>query len=129
VQPSGFRVAADAVVLLHAAFVLFVMAGGVLALWWRWIAWVHLPAVAWGVLVEYAGWICPLTPLEDELRRRAGAIAYSGDFIGRHLLPLLYPAALTRETQVLLGSLALLVNVIVYWQLIRRVVSDERRRR
>jgi hypothetical protein len=129
VPSSAYRLAADAVVVVHAAFVLFVLAGGVLALRWRRIALVHLPAVAWGVLVEYAGWICPLTPLEDELRRRAGDAVYSGDFIGRYLLPLLYPATLTRTTQVLLGSLALLVNVIVYWQLIRRVVSDETRQK
>lgn len=118
--PGAFRLAADLVVVLHAAFVLFVLAGGVLVLRWRWSAWVHLPAVAWGVLVEYAGWICPLTPLEDELRRRAGAAVYSGDFIGRHVLPLLYPATLTRQTQLLLGSLALVVNVVVYWRVIRR---------
>jgi hypothetical protein len=119
-SPGTFRLAADAVVLLHAAFVLFVLAGGVLVLRWRWIAWVHLPAAAWGVLVEYAGWICPLTPLEDDLRRRAGEAAYSSDFIGRYVLPLLYPAALTRQTQLLLGSLALVVNVVVYWRVIRR---------
>jgi hypothetical protein len=128
VPPGAFRLAADLVVVLHAAFVLFVLAGGLLALRWRRIALVHLPAVAWGVFVEYTGWICPLTPLEDELRRRAGAAVYSGDFIGRCLLPLLYPATLTRTTQVLLGSLALLVNVIVYWRLIRRVVSARHRK-
>jgi hypothetical protein len=129
VPPSAFRLAADAIVLFHAAFVLFVLLGGLLVLRWRWMAWVHLPAAVWGVLVEYAGWICPLTPLEDDLRHRAGDAVYSGDFIGRCLLPLLYPATLTRAMQVLLGSLALLVNVIVYWRLIRRVVSDERRRK
>jgi len=119
VPSSAFRAAADAVVALHVAFVLFVLLGGFLVLRWRWLAWLHVPAAVWGVLIEYADWICPLTPWENDLRQRGGLAAYSGDFIGRHVLPLLYPERLTRGTQIVLGSLALVVNVIVYWRLIR----------
>jgi hypothetical protein len=112
---------ADVVLVLHAAFVLFVALGGLLALRWPRAAWVHLPAAAWGVLVEFAGWICPLTPLENELRARAARPVYEGDFIGRYLLPVLYPEGLTRETQIALGTLALVANVVIYALVVRRL--------
>jgi hypothetical protein len=111
---------ADAVLVLHLAFVVFVAAGGLLVLRWPKIAWVHLPAAAWGIAIEYAGWICPLTPLENDLRARAGESGYESDFIARYLLPVIYPEGLTREAQVVLGSLALLFNVAVYWAVARR---------
>jgi hypothetical protein len=107
-------VAADFIVLLHFLFVLFVVFGGALVLWRPWIAWLHLPAVVWGVLVEYAGWICPLTPLENHLRRQQGEVGYEGDFLARHVLPLLYPDGLTRRHQVILGTFALAINICVY---------------
>ncbi len=113
------RVAADAVVLLHVAFVAFVVLGGVLVLRWRRLAWLHLPAAAWGAAVEFGGWICPLTPLEVFLRRQGGATGYRGDFIEHYLLPLLYPARLDRVLQVILGCAVLAVNVLVYWRVIR----------
>jgi hypothetical protein len=119
-SPGAFRLLADASLVLHLGFVLFVLFGGLLVLRWRWIAWVHVPAAAWGVLIEYAGWICPLTPLENYLRERGGLAPYSGDFIERYLLPLLYPLHLTRPDQILLGSLAIAVNGLVYWLVIRR---------
>src|SRR5437764_12343559 len=100
---SIFAAAADAVVLLHAAFVLFVMFGGLLVLRWRWIAWLHVPAVLWGVAIEFGGWVCPLTPLEVYLRRAGGGVGYEGDLIAHYVLPSLYPAALTRSWPVLLG--------------------------
>jgi hypothetical protein len=81
--------------------------------------WLHIPAATWGVLIECADWICPLTPLENGLRQRAGLPGFSGDFIGEHVLPLLYPEQLTRTTQVLLGTLALLINGILYWRVVR----------
>lgn len=110
-----YRIGADLALLLHLAFVLFVVAGGLLLLKWPRLAWLHLPAVAWGGLVEFSGWICPLTPLEQRLRSMAGESVAEGDFIGRYLPPLLYPATLTREIQILLGLLVLAVNLALYW--------------
>jgi len=105
---------ADLIVLLHFLFVLFVVCGGLLALRWPRIVWVHVPAAAWGVLIEFGGWICPLTPLENRLRRAQGEAAYEGDFVARYILPVLYPDGLTRGHQVLLGGLALAFNLAVY---------------
>ena len=115
-----YRVAADAVVLLHAAFVLVVVAGGLLALRWRRILWAHAPAALWGIWIELAGWICPLTPLENWLRRRGEETGYAGGFIEHHLLPMLYPASLARGTQILLGALALGLNLLIYWRVLSR---------
>lgn len=114
-----YRLAADAVLLLHLLFIFFVMAGGALVYKWRWIALLHLPAVAWAVLLEFFGWICPLTPIEVELRLAAAQQAYSGSFVEHYLLPLLYPASLDQTLQFLLGSLVLLVNGVIYaWLLL-----------
>lgn len=114
-----YRLLADTVVVLHAAFVVFVMVGALLALRWRRVVWLHVPAAIWGVLIEFGGWICPLTPLENALRARAGESVYAGDFIDQYLLQALYPSGLTPETRWVLGSLALLVNLIAYSFLIR----------
>ena len=118
--PSWFRLAADATVVAHATFVAFVVLGGLLSLRWRWVMWLHIPAVCWGVAIELGGWICPLTPLENYLRERGGAAAYRGDFVEHYVLPLLYPARLTRDVQWLLGAFALAVNLCVYWLAFRR---------
>lgn len=117
-----YRILADLVVLVHFAFVLFVVLGGFLVLRWPKTAWVHLPAAVWGVLIEVFGWICPLTPWENELRRRAGQAAYDGGFVEHYLLPILYPADLTREVQWVLAGLVLVVNAVVYgvWIVRRR---------
>ena len=115
-----YRWLADAVVVVHVAFVVFVMVGAFLALRWRWLVWLHLPAAIWGVLIEYAGWICPLTPLENALRARAGEAGYSGDFIQHYLLRALYPHGLTPKVQWVLGTLALGVNLVGYVLLIRQ---------
>ena len=112
---------ADAVVLLHLAYIVFVMLGGLLVLRWPRLAWLHLPAAAWGVAVEWSGWICPLTPLENTLRQRAGLQAYGGDFIQHYVLQLIYPDGLTREIQMVLGALVLALNMAVYCALYRRV--------
>jgi hypothetical protein len=106
--------AATVVVGLHFAFVAFVVGGA--ALVWRWprIAWLHLPAAAWGAWVEWSGAICPLTPLENRLRARAGEGTYAGGFVEHALLPVLYPAGLTRDTQLLLGALVVAVNAALY---------------
>jgi hypothetical protein len=105
---------ADLVLILHLSFVLFVLFGGLLALKWRRAMWLHLPAVVWGAVVEFSGWICPLTPLEDWLRARGGSQGYEGDFLEHYLLALLYPDGLTQATQVVLGFIVLVVNLIVY---------------
>jgi hypothetical protein len=105
---------ADLVALLHFLFVLFVLCGGVLALWYPRIIWLHVPAVAWGAWIEFSGGICPLTPLENRLRQARGEAGYEGDFIAHYLLPVLYPDGLTRTHQLVLGALALLFNVAVY---------------
>ena len=106
--------AADAIVALHFAFVLFVVLGGLLVLRWPRVAWLHVPTVIWGALVEFTGWICPLTPLENRLRRAAGEPGYQGDFIAHYILPVLYPNGLTRNDQLMLGGAALALNVMIY---------------
>jgi hypothetical protein len=117
----GYRLAADAVLLLHALFVAFVVAGGLLVLRWPRAAWLHLPCAAWGALIEFAGWICPLTPLENRLRRLGGESGYEGGFVETYLLATLYPEGLSRPVQWALGGLVMVVNGVVYgWILTRR---------
>jgi hypothetical protein len=111
---------ADAVLLAHLLFIVFAVGGGLLALRWHWMPWLHLPALAWGATVEFTGWICPLTPLENALRQAGGAAAYAESFIERYLLPLIYPGALTRELQFVLGGTLLLINAVVYAVVWRR---------
>ncbi len=114
------RFLADAVVLVHLAFILFVAAGGLLVLRWPRLAWVHVPAVVWGALIELAGWICPLTPLENRLRAAAGDAAYAGGFIDRYIMPIVYPAGLTRGMQLALGIAVIAVNLLIYGRLVIR---------
>ena len=116
------RVLADGVVLVHVAFVAFVVLGGFLAWRWRPLVWAHVPCALWGMLIEYRGWICPLTPLENALRRRAGLEGYAGGFVEHYVIPVLYPAGLTRPTQTLLGTLVLVVNLVAYGVLLRRTL-------
>jgi hypothetical protein len=111
---------ADTVVLVHAAFVLFVVLGGLLAFRWPKVLWLHAPAAVWGVIVEFAGFICPLTPLEIALRERAGEAGYEGGFIEHYVEGLLYPTGLTREVQVAIGTAVLILNVFVYRRVLRR---------
>lgn len=110
----NFNLWADAVVVLHASFVLFVLLGGVAALRWRRLAWFHLPAALWGAIIELGGWICPLTYLENYFRRMGGGDGYGGTFIEHCLEPLLYPLGLTRHVQLLFGLSALLLNLAIY---------------
>ena len=105
---------ADAVVAVHLGFVLFVVIGGLAVLRWECLAWVHIPAVLWAALVEFVGWPCPLTPVENALRAMGGADGYQTGFIEYYVLPLVYPAVLTRELQVVLGTLLVIVNVVIY---------------
>jgi hypothetical protein len=111
---------ADIVVLAHLGFVVFVTIGGLAVVRWPRLAWVHLPAVAWGALIEFAGWICPLTPLENALRQAGGEAAYAGGFVDHYVAFVLYPEGLTRGVQVVLGSVLLLLNVLVYWRVVTR---------
>ena len=121
-----FRLLADLVVLCHVLFVAFVVLGGFLAWRWRWVAWAHVPAALWGVMIEYAGRICPLTPLENHFRARAGLEGYRGGFVEHYVIPLLYPAGLTSPRQIVLGSFALAVNVVAYGVLVRRALRLSR---
>ena len=105
---------ADALVIMHLLFVAFVMAGGFLLVRWPRLAWLHLPAAAWGATIEFTGWICPLTPLENHLRTLGGGSAYSGGFVERYLLPILYPENLTLPIQQVLGGLVVGVNLVAY---------------
>src|SRR5512147_2468707 len=108
------RALADAVVVVHAAFVVFVVAGGLLVLRHRRIAWLHVPAVAWAAYIEVSGGVCPLTPLENALRGAAGDAGYAGGFIEHYLIPLIYPAGLTPAVQLALGVFVVTLNLAVY---------------
>ena len=119
---------ADFVVLLHVCFVLFVLLGGFLVFWKSYIAWYHIPAVLWAACIEFMGWICPLTPLENMLRARGGAAGYATGFVEHYIVPILYPAALTRKMQIGLGLIVLGLNIAVYltlWQRIRKTGKDQ----
>ena len=116
----GFRALADATVVLHLGFVLFVVLGGLIVARWRQLAWVHLPATAWAAWVEFADWICPLTPLENWLREQGGGTTYSSSFIEHYLLPILYPESLSRELQWVLGGAVLVINAVAYLVVFQR---------
>lgn len=109
-----YRILADLTVLVHLAFVLFVVCGGVAVLKWPRLAWVHLPAAVWGAAIEFFALGCPLTPLETVLRARAGEGAYEGGFLAHYVFPVLYPNGLTRESMVALGIMVLVVNAAIY---------------
>ncbi|HXV39531.1 MAG TPA: DUF2784 domain-containing protein [Steroidobacteraceae bacterium] len=115
-----WRILADAVLVAHLAFILFVVLGGLLVLRWPRLAWLHVPVVLWGAAIEFFGWICPLTPLEKWLRVLGGESGYPGGFIAHYLLPLIYPAGLTRNVQLVLGTFVMAVNLAVYFALWRR---------
>ncbi len=110
----GFRLAADAVLAVHLAFIVFVVAGGLLLFRWPKLAWLHLPAAAWGAWIEIAGRICPLTTIENRLRRAAGAAGYDESFIEHYIVPVIYPSGLTRGLQIALAAVVIIVNLLVY---------------
>ena len=115
-----YRLLADVVVFIHLGFILFVVVGAVFAIRWQRVVWLHIPAVLWGVLIEFAGWVCPLTPLETWLRIKGGMTGYSTGFVERYILPLIYPVNLTRNTQFILGMLVLGINVVIYGAIVIR---------
>jgi len=122
-----YSLLADTILVVHLLFVLFVILGGLLCLRWPRVAWAHIPAALWGACIELIGWICPLTPLEIRLRRLGGGTGYSVSFVEHYLLPVLYPARLTRGTQLLLGSLVLLVNAGIYAFVLWRAMATRPR--
>jgi len=114
-----YQFLADAVAVAHLFFIAFALSGGLLVFRWPRVAWIHLPAAAWGAVVEFEGWVCPLTPLENWLRARGGA-PYQGDFVARYLLPVIYPENLTPTRQRILGAVVILANLVIYAVVIRR---------
>jgi len=114
-----YGIAATAVAVLHGAFIVFVILGGLAVLRWRKLAWLHIPAAIWGALIEFAGWVCPLTPIENDLLRRAGHDGYSGGFVAHYIFGVIYPAGLTRGMEVAIGVFVVAVNVGVYLKVLR----------
>lgn len=115
-----YSILADSLLVVHLLFIIFVVLGGLLIIKWRRVVYLHLPAVTWGILVEFNHWICPLTPWENTLRQAAGETFYDTGFIEHYLIPLIYPTNLTNELQLLLGSAVILINLIVYgWLLLK----------
>ena len=115
-----YRFGADAVLLLHLAFIIFVLLGGLLVAWKRGFLLLHLPAIAWGLFVELSGRSCPLTHWENLLRRLAGSAGYQAGFIEHYLLPLIYPAWLSVPVQYLLAAIVVVVNALIYGGLVWR---------
>jgi len=122
-----YRVLADLVVMAHLAFVLFAVLGGFLVFRWKHCVWIHLPAVAWATLIEFGNWFCPLTPLENWIRERGGAIVYRAGFIDHYILPVIYPNAhfLTRRMQIILGLSLLFLNLGIYAWIVHRIVKTK----
>jgi len=115
-----YSILADVVVAIHFLFILFASVGAVLLLKWPWVIILHIPAAVWAALIMFMGWICPLTPLENRLRIMAGEAGYQGGFIDQYLMPVIYPAGLTREIQIWLGLGVILLNLLIYSMVIRR---------
>ena len=109
-----YRLLADLVLLAHLGFIVFVILGGLLAFRWQWLPWLHIPAMAWGGFIELTGRICPLTPLENTLRRAGGLTEYSQSFIEQYIVPLVYPVELTREIQAVMGVALIGLNILIY---------------
>lgn len=115
-----YRALADAVLILHLGFVLFVVLGGLIVLRWPRVAWVHIPVVLWGIYIEFSGRICPLTPFENSLRQRGGESGYSGGFIEHYITALIYPDGLSRPVQLVFGAMVIAANVIIYRRVLKR---------
>ena len=124
----GYRILADGVVILHLFFILFVIFGGLLVLRRTRLLWAHLPAVVWGALIEFVGWICPLTPLENWLRFQGGEAGYTGGFVEHYIIPVIYPDGLTRGIQIGLGIMVLVINLAVYGIFLRRIIHLKKRK-
>jgi hypothetical protein len=114
-----YQLLATAVALVHLAFVLFVVLGGVFVLRWPKLAWVHLPAAVWGAAIEFGGWVCPLTRCENYFLRQAGKAGYDDGFVAHYIFALLYPNGMTRGIEIAIGVFVLAVNVSVYAKVFR----------
>jgi hypothetical protein len=122
----NYRLLADAVLVVHLCFVVFVALGGVAVLKWPRLMWLHVPAALWGAMIEFGGWICPLTPLENSLRERGGQAGYSGGFIDHYITAAIYPDGLTRSMQIALGIGVVAINAYVYWTIWRKRARSAR---
>jgi hypothetical protein len=109
-----YHLLADTVVILHLAFIVFAVAGGILIVWWRKVIWIHIPAVIWAAWIEFSGGLCPLTYLENWLLGQSGSGGYHGDFTANYILPVVYPANLTRKIQITMAAIVIVLNVLVY---------------
>lgn len=116
-----YRLLADAIIIIHLIFILFVISGGLLLLRNKRWSIVHLPAALWAVIIEFKGWMCPLTPLENWFREKGGNSIYQGDFIERYLLPIIYPADLTKELQIIFGLSVIIINIAVYIWVLNKI--------
>ena len=116
-----FRLAADLILTIHLGFIAFVVLGGLLVLRYRWIAYVHVPAAVWGAFVEISGRICPLTTWENSLRRSAGESGYAESFLENYVVPIIYPAGLTRSVQFAIAGLVIVATVVIYGWLLYRL--------
>jgi hypothetical protein len=110
----AYKILSDLLVLIHLGFIVFVVLGALLVVRWPKLAWLHVPAAVWGVLIEWTGWICPLTPLENHFRALGGESGYSGGFIEHYIVPLIYPPGLAHETQLILGIAVIVINGVGY---------------
>ena len=115
-----YTILADFIVILHFLFVLYVIFGGLFLFWSKRALWLHLPAAFWGVMIEFSGWICPLTPLENYFRYKGGGPTYTTGFIDHYIMPLLYPTFLTRQWQFVFGTVVIVINAIIYWMAFRK---------
>lgn len=111
---------ADLIVIIHFSFILFVILGGLLVIKWKKFIWLHIPAAIWGMLIEFFGWFCPLTTLENQLRQNKNGEAYSSGFIEHYIIPLIYPEGLTREIQIALGIAVVIINLLIYSLVIKK---------
>lgn len=115
-----YRLIADLLLIFHLSFIVFVLVGGFLAWRWRWLVWFHLPAAVWGAAIEFGGWICPLTPLENHFRRLAGQSGYEGGFIEHYIVPVIYPEDWSLSFRLVFGSIVIAINSLAYWGYFRR---------
>ena len=120
----AYWIAADLVAVVHFFFAVFVVSGGFLVFRWPWTGLVHVPAAVWGVLIEFTGWFCPLTPLENALRKAAGEAGYTGGFVEYYIVGLIYPDELTRGMQIAIGVFVICVNTIAYGAVLFRLIRN-----
>ena len=121
-----YSFAADLLVVIHLVFIIFVILGAVLVYKWRWIIYLHIPAVIWAALIEFKGWICPLTPWENQLRQAGGEAGYTGGFIEHYIIPIMYPDKLTQETQIILGVFVIVINIMIYIWVVYHFYRDRK---